>query len=301
MIVTTISGRRRARAVLLGAAAAAILGYILAPIYWIVTSSFQSEAALQRRPPSLVPTIDAATLDHFRFIISGDVPEGSSILQQGIYTMQGTLVYPAILNSLIVALATTVITVGIAFPAAHVFARYRFRGSGALMTALLATRLMPSISLVVAMFVLFRSLGLLDTRLGLVLVYVGLTTPFAIWVLRAYLRNIPVEFEEAARLDGSRYFRTLTRVVFPLAKPGFYAVAILTFMTAYSEFVLASILTQTIESQTQTVVLASLAQGLSISRGMMAAAAVSAMALPLVVALVFRKAIIAGLTARLGL
>lgn len=169
------------------------------------------------------------------------------------------------------------------------------------MFAMLATQLMPSISIVVAMFVLFRSLGLLDSKLGLVLVYVGLTMPFAIWVLRAYLSNIPVEFEEAARLDGSRYFRTLMRVVFPLARPGFYAVAILTFMTAYGEYVLATILTQTINSQTQTVVLASLAQGLSISRGMMAAAAASAMALPVLVALVFRKAIIEGLTARLGL
>lgn len=301
MIIKTISGRRNARRAFFGTAAVVVLAYILAPIYWIVSSSFQSEAALQKRPPNLVPTLDAMTLDHYAFIMTGNVPEGSSILQQGIYTMQGTQVYPAVLNSLIVALATTIVTVALAFPAAHVFARYRFPGNRQLMIAMLATRLMPSISLVAAMFVLFRTLGLLDSKLGLILVYVGLTTPFAIWVLRAYLRNIPVEFEEAARLDGSPYFRTLLRVVFPLARPGFYAVAILTFMTAYGEFVLASILTQTINSQTQTVVLASLAQGLSISRGMMAAAAVSAMALPLVVALVFRKAIIDGLTARLGL
>lgn len=301
MILDTISQRARAHKLLLALSTIVILAFILAPIYWIVVSSLQSEVALQQRPPAFVPTPEVFTFNHFQFIVTGVVPEGSTVMRQGIYTMNGTLVYPAILNSLIVATAVTVVTVVLALPAAHVFARHRFSGDRALLLMMLGTRLMPSISVVVAMFVLFRTLGLLDSKSGLVLAYVAITLPFAIWVLRAYLRNIPVEYEEAARLDGCSYFRTLTKVVFPLAKPGVYAVGILTFMTAYGEFVLATILTQSINSQTQTVVLAALAQGLSVSRGMMAAAAVSAMAPPLILALVFRKEVLRGLTARLGL
>lgn len=300
-MLKTLSSRNRARRVILAILSALILVYILAPIAWILSSSFQAEAALQQRPPSLVPTSEIFTLDHFSFIFTGEVPETSSVTVQGIYTMQGTNVAPAVVNSLIVAITVTATTITIGLPTAHVFARYRFGGDRALMLGLLATRLLPSISVVVAVFVLFRSLGLLDTRLGLILLYTAVTLPFSVWIFRAYLRNIPPQFEEAARLDGCGYWKTLVRVVMPLAKPGVYAVGILTFMTAYAEFVLATILTQTMNSHTQTVVLARLAGGLDISHGMMAAAAVLAMAPPLLLAIVFRRHVLRGLTARLGL
>lgn len=301
MLVSTISGRDRARRVLFGVAGVALLVYLLAPIAWIVISSVQTEVALQQRPPTFMPVGNAFTLNHYRYILTGEVPEASSMTVQGVYTMQGTLVYPAILNSLIVAASTTLLTLVLSLPAAHVFSRYEFRGDRSILLGMLGTRLLPSITIVVAMFILFRSLGLLDTKLGLVLVYTAIALPFAIWILRAYLSNLPIYYEEAARLDGCGYAARLWKIVLPLAKPGIFAVGILTFMTAYAEFVLATILTQSIDSQTQTVVLAGLAQGLSISRGMMAAAAVSAMAPPLLLAIVFRNQVLRGLTARFGL
>ncbi|GMR09859.1 MAG: carbohydrate ABC transporter permease [Anaerolineae bacterium] len=301
MIFNTISGRRRAKKILVLLVSIVVLLYLLAPIYWVVVSSFQKEIALQDRPPHYFPSAEVFTTNHYYFIFTGVIPPNSTIMLQSMYTMRGTLVYPAIINSIIIASIVTIINVVVGFPAAHIFARYRFFGDRKVFLLLLATRLLPSISIVVAMYILLLRLDLLDTKLALVGIYSAITLPFTIWILRAYFHNIPVEFEEAARLDGCRYIRMMTKVVVPLARPGLIAAAIFAFMASYGEFVFATILTQTIRSQTQTAVLASLSQGMSTSRGMIAAAATLSILPPLLLAIVFRKHILEGLTARLGL
>lgn len=297
----SIRAQARARRIFYIGAAVVILVYILGPIYWVLASSIQAERALWQRPPDFVPVPANWTLDHYRFMFTGEIQETSTVMLQAMYEASGLLVAPAILNSLIVASVTTIINLAVGLPAAHVFARQRFFADKAVFLALIATRLLPSISLVVAMYVLLRTFGLLDTRSALILIYTAITLPFTIWILRAYFSNIPAEFEEAARLDGCSYPRILRRIVVPLAKPGLFAVAILTFMTCYGEFIYATILTTSIDSQTQTVVIAQLARGLSVSRGLVAAAASLAMLPPLLIALVFYRQIIRGLTTRLGL
>jgi multiple sugar transport system permease protein len=217
---------------------------------------------------------------------------------QSMYTMSGTLVYPSIINSLIVAVFVTLVNVLLGLPAGHVFARYTFRGNGLLMLYLLATRLLPSISICIPVYMIFLRLKLLDTKLGLIMLYSAVTLPFTIWILRAYFTNIPVEYEEAARMDGCGYFKTLLRVVVPIARPGIIAAAIFAFMTSYGEFVFATILTQSLASKTQTAVLAALTQGMSSSRGMIAAATTLTIIPPMLIAIVFRKYIIEGLTTR---
>jgi len=297
----TISGRERAKKVLVLFISILVLVYVLAPIYWVVVSSFQKEIALEDRPPHFFPTRDVFTLNHYHFLFTGEIPPGSTIMLQSMYTMSGTLVYPAIVNSIVIAVCVTIANVLIGFPAAHIFSRYRFWGDRKVFLILLATRLLPSISIVIPMYILLLRLGLLDTKRALVGIYTAITLPFTIWILRAYFHNIPVEFEEAARMDGCGYFRTLIKVVLPLARPGIIAAAIFTFMASYGEFVFAAILTQTIQSKTQTAVLAALAQGMSTSRGMIAGAATLSFLPPMVLAIVFRKQILEGLTARLGL
>jgi multiple sugar transport system permease protein len=297
----TISGRKRTKRIVNTLVGLFILIYILAPIYWVVISSFQKEVALQDRPPHYFPTADIFTLNHYEFLFTGVVPPDSTVMLQSMYTMSGTLVYPAIINSIIIALFVTFINVLIGFPAGHVFARYRFFGDRKVFLSLLATRLLPSISIVIPMYILLLKLNLLDTKIALVGIYTAITLPFTIWIMRAYFYNIPVEYEEAARMDGCGYFKTLTKVVLPLARPGLIAVAIFAFMTSYGEFVFATILTQTINSKTQTAVLAALSQGMSSSRGMISAAATLSFIPPLVLAIIFRKQILEGLTARLGL
>lgn len=300
-IFGTISGRRRLKRIVVALISILILLYLLAPIFWVLVSSFQKEVALQDRPPHFFPYPAIFTLNHYEFLFTGVVPPDSTVMLQSMYTMTGTLVYPSIINSLIIAFFVTFINVIIGFPAGHVFARYRFVGDRKVFLMLLATRLLPSISIVIPMYILLLKLNLLDTKIALVAIYTSITIPFTIWIMRAYFYNIPVEYEEAARMDGCGYFKTLIRVVLPMARPGLIAVAIFAFMTSYGEFVFATILTQTMRSKTQTAVLAALAQGMSSSKGMIAAAATLSFIPPMLLAIIFRKQILEGLTARLGL
>jgi multiple sugar transport system permease protein len=294
----TISGRRRAKKIFVIAASVLVLLYLLAPIYWVMISGFQREVSLQDRPPHFILTPEIFTLNHYSFLFTGVVPEDSSVMLQSMYTMSGTLVYPSIINSLIIASAVTVVNILLGFPAGHIYARQQFRGKNASMLFLLATRLLPSISIVIPVYMVFLRLKLIDTKIGLILLYSAITLPFTIWILQAYFKNIPVEYEEAARMDGCGYLKTLVRVVLPISRSGIIAAAIFTFMTSYGEFVFATILTQTLKSRTQTAVLAALTQGMSSSRGMIAAAATLTILPPMLIAIVFRKHIIEGLTTR---
>jgi len=301
MFSDTISGRIRRKKILVLVGTVIVLAYTLAPIYWVIVSSFQKEIALQDRPPHFLPTPEIFTTNHYWFIFTGEIRPGSTIMIQSMYTMAGTLIWPAVVNSIAIAVCVTLVNLIVGFPAAHIFARYRFWADRRVFLVMLATRLLPSISIVIPMYIVLRQFNLLDTKRGLVGIYSAITLPFTIWILKAYFQNIPVEFEEAARMDGCSYFRSLIRVVIPLARPGIIAAGIFAFMSSYGEFVFATILTQTIRSKTQTAVIAALAQGMSSSRGMIAAAAVVCFMPPVLLAIIFRKQILEGLTARLGL
>ena len=301
MFRDTISARRVRKNILIALASTLVLAFMLAPIYWIINSSFQRDISLEDNPPHLIPTGGSFTLDAYDFVLTGRTHPGSSAMLQSTYTVSGTLVMPAIANSLIIAVFVTLINVLFGFPAGHVFARYRFIGDKKIFLTLMATRLLPSISLVIPMYILLKALGLLDTKTALVAIYSGITLPFTTWIMRAYFVNIPVEFEEAARLDGCGYLRSLVKVVIPLARPGIIAAAIFAFMTSYGEFVFATILAQTINAKTQTVILAVIAGGISKSHDMAAAATVLSFLPPILLAVIFRKQVLDGLTARLGL
>jgi multiple sugar transport system permease protein len=300
MFMNSISGRLRLKKLGIVLASALVLFYVLAPIYWVVISSFQKEAALNLRPPLFFPNAETFTLDHYSFLFTGVVPPGSTVMIQAQYTMSGTLVYPSVINSLLIAIAVMGINLLVGFPAGHLFARYRFWGDSKIFGVLMATRLLPSISIIVPVYILMNRMDLIDSKLGLVGIYSAITIPFTIWILRSYFKNLPVEYEEAARMDGCSYISTLIKVVLPIAKPGIIAAAIFAFMTSYGEFIFATILTRTIASKTHTAVLASLVQGLSVSRGMVSAASVLSIVPPILLAIIFRKQIIDGLTSKLG-
>jgi multiple sugar transport system permease protein len=298
MMADTISGRRRRKQILMGVATLLVLVYILAPIAWAVVSSFQTERALEDRPPHFFPTADIFTLSHYKFIFTGQIDPGATTMIQAQYTMSGTYILPGIVNSIIIALVVTVVNLLFGLPAGHAFARYRFWGSNQVFAGFLATRLLPAISIVIPMYILLQQFDQLDTKRALIGLYSATTLPFTIWILKAYFQNIPVEYEEAARMDGCSYWRTMLKVVIPLARPGIVAAAIFAFMAAYDEFVFATVLTSSLNAKTQTVVIAGLVQGLSASRGLVAAAAVVCFLPPILLAIIFRKQIVQGLTTR---
>lgn len=300
--MTGIRARRRRRdwlgEIAYVVAAVVAIAFVTAPMLWALVSSVQDEAALQRIPPFFIPRPEILTRSHYHFIFTGEVMPGSSVMIQAIYSMQGLEILPSLLNSLVISAVVVLANLVLGAPAAHALARLPFRGSHTLLLMMLATRLLPAISIAIPAYIIIRSLGLLDTKLALVLVYTAITLPFTIWLLRAYFSTVDPEIEDAARLDGCTRLRALLSVVIPLAKPGLIATAVFAFMYAYGEFIFALVLTQTLNSQTQNVIIASLAAGMSTSRGLMAAAAVVSSLPPVVVALVFRRQILQGLTAQ---
>jgi multiple sugar transport system permease protein len=154
---------------------------------------------------------------------------------------QGFLRYMT--NSLIVGLASTFVTLIIGGFASYALVRFNFFGKGAISFGTLLLRMIPPAVLVVPIYVLWSYFGLADTRLGLVIIYVGLNLPFTIWVLISFIADVPVELEEAAVVDGCGPWKIFFTVILPLIKPGLAAAAIFTFRIAWNEFILALVLT----------------------------------------------------------
>jgi arabinogalactan oligomer/maltooligosaccharide transport system permease protein len=144
-------------------------------------------------------------------------------------------------NSFLVSVAVTVLGVALASTAAYAFSRFRFPGWRLGLYALLLTQLFPATMLMLPLYVLMRSLNLLDTFAGLVLAYTATALPFCVWTLRGYYDTIPVELEQAALIDGCTPWAAFTRVTFPLAAPALAITALFSFMAAWSEFLVARI------------------------------------------------------------
>lgn len=157
---------------------------------------------------------------------------------------QGFLRYMT--NSLIVGLVSTFFTLLIGGFASYALVRFNFFGKGTISFGTLLLRMIPPAVLVVPIYVLWSYFGLSDTRLGLIIIYVGLNLPFTIWVLISFISDVPVELEEAAVVDGCGPWRIFFTVILPLIKPGLAAAAIFTFRIAWNEFILALVLTNRI-------------------------------------------------------
>ena len=154
---------------------------------------------------------------------------------------QGFLRY--MINSLIVGLVSTLFTLIIGGLASYALVRFNFLGKGTISIGTLLLRMIPPAVLVVPIYVLWSYFGLADTRLGLIIIYVGLNLPFTIWVLISFISDVPVEMEEAAVVDGCGPWKIFFRIILPLIKPGLAAAAIFTFRIAWNEFILALVLT----------------------------------------------------------
>jgi ABC-type glycerol-3-phosphate transport system permease component len=199
-------------------------------------------------------------------------------------------------NSLVVATATTALCLVVGAGCAYALARLRFRGRAAVLACVLATTLFPQISLVSPLYLLLRSLGLIDTYPGLVLPYLTFALPLTIWLLTAVFRALPPELEEAARLDGAGRLRVLLEIVAPVSAPALVAVGIITFVTCWNEFLFALSFTLGPERQTLPVAIALFRGQYQVPWGEVLAASMVA-ALP-VAALVlgFQQRIVRGLT-----
>ncbi len=148
-------------------------------------------------------------------------------------------------NSTIVALVTVLFAIPLATLAAYSFSRFRMRGERVMFVMILATQFVPAVVIVLPFFVLFRDLGILDTRTGLILVNLSIVMPFAIWMIKGFIDGIPIDTEESALVDGSTRMQVITNIVLPMAAPGIVTAAIFCFIIAWNDFLFALILTTT--------------------------------------------------------
>jgi len=169
------------------------------------------------------------------------IPEGASLKAYVVMLTQKPFLR-WLGNSALVSLAVTVFGVTLASTAAYAFSRFRFRGRQPGLYLFLLTQMFPATMLMLPMYVLMRSLGLLDTFSGLVVAYTATALPFCVWTMRGYYDTIPVELEQAALIDGCSPWQAFTRVTLPLASPALAITALFSFMTAWSEFLVARII-----------------------------------------------------------
>jgi multiple sugar transport system permease protein len=249
---------------------------IFLPLAWMLTVSVRPNLEVMKMPPDWIPQV---------FTLEGYVK---------IFSNPRYLV--VFLNTTVVSLTVTAISLFLGAMAAYALARFRFAGQRTVLMFLITTQMFPLVLLCIPYFRIFITLGLYDTRTSLVIVYLTFTLPFCILMLRSYFMNIPRDIEEAAMVDGDSRLSALWRVVVPLAAPGLIATAIFTVIATYNDFILALTMTSTPDAQTIPVGVSTLIGKIEIQWGPMAAAGVVG-ALPIVIfALLVQRNFVRGLT-----
>jgi multiple sugar transport system permease protein len=297
--MNTASFGRRA---LLAIASLLFMLYVLAPIGWLVSSSLQSEAEITSVPPHWIPHQPtgmnfAAIFGAKDKVVTYETRKEGDSNAGGFIPSTAQNLLPSMWNSFIVAFAVVVLNLVVSVPAAYALAKIRFIGRTSSIYIMLTSRVIPDIALVVPFFLLVQKLGLLDHILSLIITYLAITVPFSVFILLGYFESLPDELDKAARVDGCSRWQTLTLVFLPLAMPSLVAVVLFTFLTSWNEFLLALMFTQTPASQTMPIVVASFASDFNISFSFINAAGVLAIIPPVIIAILFERYIVSGLTA----
>jgi multiple sugar transport system permease protein len=215
------------------------LAFFLGPFFWIVTTSLKGNEDFFAFPPVWIPA--EPSLSHY----------------VALFTRSSGLRY--FVNSLLVSTLSMLAALAVSLPTAYAIARWRF-GGGALSTLLLVLRMLPAIALIIPLYLMYKTFGLTNSYLGLVIVYTVVYIPFAVWLLVGFLRDFPVEIEEAALIDGCSRLQALARVVMPIIAPGLAVVALFAFIATWNEFLFAVVLTG-IETKTMMVLVTSFTSG----------------------------------------
>ena len=261
---------------------ALILIWCLLPVAWIISLSFKSQDAVTNGSPGFFPSNGGgAGWSNYTQVLKDD----NFLL--------------AIRNSVVVSLSATIISVALATLAAYAIARLEFSGKKFVLTTALVIAMFPVVSLVGPLFDMWRTVGLYDTWWGLMIPYISFTLPLAIWTLSAFFREIPWEMEQAAQVDGATSWQAFRKVIVPLAAPGVFTAAILTFFFAWNDFVFGISLTSTENARPIPAALSFFVGADPFNRpaSLLAAAAVVATVPVVVLVLFFQRKIVAGLTA----
>lgn len=246
---------------------------MLVPILWIFMAAFKSHVDVYQLKLFFTPTFQ-----NFGLVFDAPYELGDKLF-----------------NSTIVAFVTVVFAIPIATMAAYSFSRFRLRGETAMLVVILATQFVPAVVIILPFFVMFRDVGLLDTRLGLILVNLAIVMPFAIWMIKGFIDGIPLDTEEAAMVDGSSRMQVIRNIVLPMAAPGLLTAGIFCFIIAWNEFLFALILTNK-DAVTLPIGLALFKAEEGDLWNLLSAAGIIIMLPMFVLALVIRKYFVQGMT-----
>jgi len=252
--------------------------FAVAPILWAGLTSLKSPPEVALYPPTFLPR--DWTLENYR----GAVFFNDTFLHY-------------LFNTALIVLVTTFICLVLSAHAAHAVARYRFRLSGVIMFAMFSTIMIPGVAIVIPLYMLSVKVGLYDTILVLILVYGAWLTPTLVWLLRGFVIGIPIELEEAARIDGCSRLGAFYRVTFPLLRAGLLAGAVLIFANIWNEFLLGYSLVQSETSRVVQVGIYANLTEVGVQWGRLTACAVTAMVPVLIVYAVLQRAFVQGLSA----
>ncbi len=198
--------------------------FAIVPMMWMLITSLKTQFAAVQYPPQWLPK--EPTLESYELLLSPNGDVGREFLHY-------------LLNSLWVSFATTVLGVIVAVPAAYAFSRFRFPGRNLLFYSVLMRNMFPAVVFLMPLFIMMRWLGLVNTQWSLILTYLTFGLPLSIWLLKGFYDNIPVQLEQAARIDGASRFKAFLLIVAPLSSPGIIATAIYSFIQAWNEYVYA--------------------------------------------------------------
>lgn len=255
---------------------------VLYPVMLVCKKAFEPGRDFALSPSPIPHTV---TFDHFRTLFGQRGSHGEYLfLRQA-------------LNSVVAALATTVVGVFLSCTAAYALSRFKFPGRKAGLTTFVVVQMFPATLLIMPLYVVLDKLGLLNSITGLVLVYSTTAIPFCVWTLKGYFDSLPRELEEAARIDGASAWLIFRKIILPLARPGLAVTALFSFMTAWNEFILASTFMTSESRYTLPVLIQSSVGEFSSQYGIFAAGAIVTSVPVMAVFYVLQKYLVGGLTA----
>lgn len=246
---------------------------MMVPILWISMAAFKTHVDVYQLKVFFTPTF-----------------ENFETVFQSPYDLHKKL-----LNSTIVAFVTVLIAIPLATMAAYSFSRFRLRGERIMFVMILATQFVPAVVIVLPFFIMFRDIGILDTRIGLIIVNLSIVMPFAVWMIKGFIDGIPIDTEESALVDGSTRLQVIRNIVLPMAAPGIITAAIFCFIIAWNDFLFALILT-TNKAVTLPVGLALFKAEEGDLWNLLAAAGIIIMVPMFVLALIIQKHFVQGMT-----
>ncbi|MGI6854493.1 carbohydrate ABC transporter permease [Mesorhizobium sp. 1B3] len=253
---------------------ALIILFCLFPFYWMVSTSLKDQIVALQAPPAW--TFDVTFANYFDVLFKDKV--GTSLV-----------------NSLIIAISTTFIALALGTPAAYALARFEFRGKRDLWFWFITNRMVSPIVLALPFFLIVRNLGLLDTHIALILIYLTFNLPIVIWICTDQFRSIPREIDEAALLEGASHWRIFRSICLPLAAPGIAVSAIFSFIFSWNELMFALVLTRN-NAKTAPAIAVSFMEGYNLPYGKIMATSTLIVVPVIVFALIASKQLVRGLT-----